>query len=72
MVKGSRELRCVAVYLEIGIDLRLMDAEDFHRTELLKDGPTVQGRAEAWRNTLRVQGWACAASCGAAEQASRS
>ena len=50
MVKGSRQLRCVAVYLEIGIELRLMDAEDFHRTALLKDRPTVQERAEAWRN----------------------
>ena len=58
MVKGSRQLRCVAVYLEIGIDLRLMDAEDFHRTELLKDGPTVQGRAEEWRGKLLHAGWA--------------
>ena len=72
VVKGSREFRCVAVYLPIGIDLRLMDAEDLHRTELLKDGPAVQERAEAWRHTLGAQGWACAAGCGAAQAASRS
>ena len=27
--KGARTLRCVAVYLSIGVDLRLMEAEGF-------------------------------------------
>ena len=35
--KGARTLRCVAVYLSIGVDLRLMEAADFRRTELIVD-----------------------------------
>jgi hypothetical protein len=32
-----------------GIDLRLMEGEDFQRTQLLRDGPAAQQRAEEWR-----------------------
>jgi hypothetical protein len=49
LAKDSCELRCVAVYLATGIDLRLMEGKDFRRTELLKDGPAVEARAEEWR-----------------------
>jgi hypothetical protein len=35
-------------YLPSGIDLRLMEGEDFRRTELFKEGPTVQKRASEW------------------------
>jgi hypothetical protein len=56
--KDSRELRCVAVYMPTGIDLRLMEGEDFRRTQLLKDGPAVEARAEEWRRKLRERGWA--------------
>ena len=36
LVKGEHELRCIAVYMATGIDLRLIEGEDFRRTELLK------------------------------------
>lgn len=58
VTKDSRELRCLAVYMPTGIDLRLMEGEDFRRTELLKDGPAVEARAEEWRGKLGGKGWA--------------
>jgi hypothetical protein len=33
VTKGTRTLRCVARYLPIGIDLRLMEGDEFRRTE---------------------------------------
>jgi hypothetical protein len=57
LAKDGRELRCVAVYMPTGIDLRLMEGEDFRRTQLLKDGPAVEARAEEWRRKLRDRGW---------------
>jgi hypothetical protein len=54
VTKGSRELRCVALYLPTGIDLRLMEGEDFRRTQLLRDGPAVQELANEWRGKLRA------------------
>jgi hypothetical protein len=41
-----------------GIDLRLMEGEDFRRRELLRDGPAVEARAEEWRGILPEKGWA--------------
>lgn len=55
--KDSRELRCLAVYMPTGIDLRLMEGEDFRRTQLLKDGPAVETFAEEWKAKLRAAGW---------------
>jgi len=55
--KDSRELRCLAVYMPTGLDLRLMEGEDFRRTQLLKDGPAVEGLAEEWQAKLRAAGW---------------
>ena len=55
--KDSRQLRFVAVYLPNGIDLPLMEGEDFRRTQLLTDEPAVQMKAEEWRSTLRGSGW---------------
>ena len=57
VVKDLRELRCIALYLPTGIDLRLMEGEDFRRTQLLRDGPAVQELAEEWRGKLRGSGW---------------
>jgi hypothetical protein len=34
--KGDRELRCIAVYLPNGIDVRLTEDADFQRTELAR------------------------------------
>jgi hypothetical protein len=42
--KGARTLRCVAVYLSIGVDLRLMEEADFRRTELIKQPELVEAR----------------------------
>jgi hypothetical protein len=56
--KGSRELRCVARYLPTGIDLRLMQNQDFRRTELHRDGDTATARAEEWKAKLHERGWA--------------
>lgn len=50
--KDDKDLRCVAVYLPRGIDLRLLDAQGFRRTQLLKDGPAVETLAEKWRRRL--------------------
>jgi hypothetical protein len=35
--KRERELRCLAVYLPSGIDVRLMEGDDFRRTRLMND-----------------------------------
>src|SRR5688572_23341482 len=50
--KDTRERRCVAIYLPVGIDLRLMDGDDFTRTELLADAPAVRAKADDWRQQL--------------------
>jgi hypothetical protein len=55
--KNGRELRCVAVYLSSGIDLRLLDGDDFRRTQLVKDAPAVEELANGWRNALVERGW---------------
>jgi hypothetical protein len=55
--EDERHPRCLAVYLPTGIDLRLMEGDEFRRTQLLKDGPAVEARAEEWRAKLREKGW---------------
>jgi hypothetical protein len=55
--KAARELRCVARYLPHGIDLRLMQGDEFRRTELLRDAPAATARAEEWKVKLQERGW---------------
>jgi hypothetical protein len=55
--KGQRELRCVAVYLSTGIDLRLMEGDDFRRTRLCSDRATLTAGAEDWLRKLAQHGW---------------
>ncbi len=55
--KEPREVRAVAVYLPIGVDLRLMEGADFLRTELLRDAPAVNAKAAEWRRLLESRGW---------------
>ena len=55
--KGARTLRCVAVYLSIGVDLRLMEADDFRRTELIKQPELVEARASEWKSALLEKAW---------------
>lgn len=54
---GTRCLVCVAVYLPHGIALRLLENGDIRRTELLRDGPSVDARSGEWREKLRDVGW---------------
>jgi hypothetical protein len=55
--KDGRTLRCIAVYVPIGIDVRLMDGADFRRTQLVKDAPESQALSESWREALIGHGW---------------
>jgi hypothetical protein len=55
--KGPRELRCLAVYLATGIDLRLIEGNDFRRTALCPDAPTLQASADDWLRRLTARGW---------------
>ena len=50
--KSGRHLVCRAVYLPHGIDLRLLEDDDIRRTVLLKDGPSAEATARAWRDAL--------------------
>jgi hypothetical protein len=38
MLRGEREVRCVAVYLPLGVDLRLIENGEVQRTQLAADG----------------------------------
>lgn len=58
VTKDGRELRCVAVHLPTGIDVRLLEGEDFRRTELCRDVPTLKVKSEAWLQALTERGWA--------------
>jgi hypothetical protein len=55
--KDKRTLRCVARYLPIGIDLRLMHGEDFRRTEVHRNADAANARAAEWRSALEERGW---------------
>jgi hypothetical protein len=54
---GDRQLRCVAVYLPIGVDLRLLEGDDFRRTKLCKDAAEAHELADMWRDALHRSGW---------------
>ena len=55
--KGDRELVCVAVYLPVGVDVRVLEAVDIRKTQLVKDGPHAELAAE-WKNKSEAAGWA--------------
>ena len=55
--KGERELRCIAVYLPTGIDVRLMEGADFRRTQLVRDAPEGEQLSQTWRAALVERGW---------------
>ena len=57
VTKDVRELRCVVRYMPSGLDLRLMLGDEFRTTELHKDAPSVQARADEWRTALLERGW---------------
>jgi hypothetical protein len=53
--KGERELRCVAVYLPNGIDVKLFEGEDFRRTLLVRDSFAVAGLSHEWKQALMTR-----------------
>ena len=57
VTKDTRQLRCVVRYMPSGLDLRLMLGDEFRTTELHKDAPSVQARADEWRTALLERGW---------------
>ena len=57
VVKDTRELRCLARYLPTGIDLRLMQGQEFRRTELHRDADAATAKAAEWKAALLERGW---------------
>lgn len=55
--KGDRELVCIAIYIPTGIDVRLMENEDFRRTRLAKTALEAIAVAEEWKVKLLAHGW---------------
>jgi hypothetical protein len=57
VVKPGRELRCVARHLPAGIDLRLMQGQEFRRTELHRDADASTATSAEWKAALLERGW---------------
>jgi hypothetical protein len=57
MSKGERHVRGVAVYLPTGIDVRLLERDEFIRTGLARDAPAVRAITDRWQHALRTRGW---------------
>jgi hypothetical protein len=57
VTKGARQLLCVARYLPTEIDLRLLEGDDFRRTELHRDADLAEIRSMGWRPALEERGW---------------
>ena len=57
VTKDTRELRCVVRYMPHGLDLSLMLGGEFRTTELHKDAPSAQARADEWHEELLNRGW---------------
>lgn len=58
--KEERVLRCIAHYLPSGIDVRLMEGEDFRRTQLVKDASAAHSLASDWLTALKARAWSIA------------
>jgi hypothetical protein len=56
--KGERELTCIGVYLSAGIDIRLMEADGFRRTRLVRDARECTALSDEWKQKLVERGWA--------------
>jgi hypothetical protein len=55
--KGERELRCLAVYLPTGIDVRLFEGADFRRTQLVRDAIESTAVSDGWKHNLLERDW---------------
>jgi len=56
-IKQGRQLTCDAFHLPVGIDLRLMEGDEFRRTHLSRTADEAQARAAQWRAGLVKVGW---------------
>ena len=56
--KADRTLQCAVVYLPSGADLRLLDAGDFRRIILFRNGDELRQREAEWKAALFERGWA--------------
>jgi hypothetical protein len=57
MRKGEREIRCVAVYLPTGIDVRLFVGNEMKRTRLMPDKYFAERLSAEWAKQLQAVGW---------------
>ena len=55
--QGDTDNSLCSTYLPIGIDLRLMEGDDFRRTEVHKDGDLAEIKAAEWKQKLKERGW---------------
>ncbi|MFN8579381.1 MAG: hypothetical protein U0163_00180 [Gemmatimonadaceae bacterium] len=69
MTNGARELRCVAVYTRVGLDLRLLDGTEIQRTELFALAPLLLATSRRWAKEARQRGWRPFAPNGATAEA---
>jgi hypothetical protein len=53
--KGERDLCCVVHYVASGIDVRLMEGDDFR--QLCKIAPDVEKLSGEWESALVAVGW---------------
>ena len=70
--KKDRGLRCIVVHLPTGIDLRLMEGDDFRRTELHKYADLAEIRSIGWKQALEERGGSEAAHSRNREECRRS
>ena len=54
---GDREVRCIAVYVSNGVDLRLVQGGVKLRAELFVDVPLLRVRSKQWRESFEAEGW---------------
>jgi hypothetical protein len=57
LTRNGRSVRCVAICVGTGIDLRLLDGDDFARTQLCADIGRAQVKADEWWRQLQSAGW---------------
>ena len=56
--KEDQHLRCMAVHLTSGVDLRLFEGADFvRRTRRCQNASEAYGLANEWLSVLVDQGW---------------
>jgi hypothetical protein len=57
VTKNKRMLRCVVHYVPTGLDVRLLEGDDFRRTQLCRDAPAADRLSSQWKVALIQRGW---------------